>query len=966
MVVGTVVDAQSRAPLRGVDLVMDGQDLTALSGADGRFVLVGVPAGEHVLVAHRIGYRTLRTTVSVAAGETTSVRLALPPQPLDLDEIVVTGAAGSAPRREVGNAVARLEIGEATERRATLTDFLQGGVPGVEVTGGSAEAGQGKQIRIRGNSSMVLPNQPLVYIDGVRMMEGAFPSDVFDQSTIVPPAGPNITTSPLDLVSVGDVERIEVIRGPAATTLFGTGSSNGVIQVFTHRGGPGPPRWTVETSQGTGWVRPFGANGVEYLHVEHFLRDAWWGGGYEGGVRSRECVTDDPRWQGVNHAGEGACRWPGVQWYQTYRVGVDGGNRVLSYFASAEHQRDTYALPLDRLEKYAFRASLSAAPSPRFDVRAHAAYADFWTANTSSGNHAEGILLSTMRQHRNFLSSADPRDIAALLANRNDQWIDRLTSGVTGTFEQTPSLTHRLTLGYDVSQQDLTAVQHPGQPFPIDAATTTRTWDRRLRTADYLGSHVFGASAGLRSTLSFGAQVVSDDVGWTVRSGTGFLDGRPASPEEALSFQALEQTGGTTNKGFFLQNGLGWADRYFLTTGARIEWHTTDSRTFRRLDPRFGVAWVASEETFWPEFFGTARVRGAYGQSGTAPSPFTQAVVYRGADAPPPEGPDLAMLTPESTSEWEAGFDWTLLGERLSLGFTWYRQTTTDALVRVIESEGPLLQRQELQNVGKIRNRGIEFQMDAELLDGADWALDVALGVSTNHSKVLDLGDAQPFDDLKARLIVGYPVPVSVGRRVAEPDAVHGPWTPDRYVADDEGNITLPLGPQLPTHFLTPAFSLRVPGGVVLAARGEYRGGNVRFVNPVPVDRSVLSPLCMPWYANPVDPTNPVASVELRSDTPDLWRERCTPLGASDYWFDAAYFKLRSLSAAIPVGFVLPAAVQQATLTVTLANALTWHREVPWWDLEVLGNDGANGSGLDSSERVPAPTTLTFGLRVRF
>src|SRR5690606_21046885 len=211
-IAGTVIDTQSRAPLSGVDLVLDGRGLAALSGTDGRFLIVGVPIGEHVLVAHRIGYRTFRTTVSVTAGDPTAVDLALILQPLDLDEVVVTGTAGAAPLREIGNAVARLEIAEATERRATLTDFLQGAVTGVAVTGGSAEAGQGKQIRIRGNSSMVLSNQPLVYIDGVRMMEGAFPSDVFEQTSIVPPAGPNITTSPLDLVSVGDVERIEVVR----------------------------------------------------------------------------------------------------------------------------------------------------------------------------------------------------------------------------------------------------------------------------------------------------------------------------------------------------------------------------------------------------------------------------------------------------------------------------------------------------------------------------------------------------------------------------------------------------------------------------------------------------------------------------------------------------------------------------------------------------------------------------------
>jgi hypothetical protein len=104
----------------------------------------------------------------------------------------------------------------------------------------------------------------------------------------------------------------------------------------------------------------------------------------------------------------------------------------------------------------------------------------------------------------------------------------------------------------------------------------------------------------------------------------------------------------------------------------------------------------------------------------------------------------------------------------------------------------------------------------------------------------------------------------------------------------------------------------------------------------------------------------------LRADTPDLWRERCTPTAAGDYWFDGDYFKLRSVAAALPLGFAFPDGIEEATLTVTLANAFTWYREVPWWDLEILSDEGANGDGLSSSDRVPSPTTLSFAMRVRF
>lgn len=956
---GTVTDVQSNVPVSGANIVLERTRLVGLTRGDGRFNLLEVPVGEWVLRVERIGYRPIRRTVSVSVDGDVIVDIGLTPEPLSLDELVVTGAAGSQRLREMGNAVVQLELDELTDRPATVSDFLQGAAVGVEVTGGSGEAGQGKQIRLRGNGSMMLSSQPLIYIDGIRMMEGAFPAEVFDQSGFAQPTGANVTTSPLDLVGVGDIDRIDVFKGPAATTLFGAGSSNGVIQIFTKRGVTGPPRWTAEVSQGTGWVPQFGANGVDYLHVEHFLRDSWWGGGYEGGDRSGDCVTDDPRWDGVNGSAEGGCSWSGAQWYQRYRLAVDGGSRTVDYFVSAEIQNDTYALPLDQLDRYGLRSSLSITPVPRVEARVQAAYTSFWTSNTASGRSAESILLSTLRQDRNLLSSADPRDIATLLANRNEQRINRFTAGMSTTYSQSTRASHRLSVGYDFSQQDLRSVFVPGVVFPPEAAATTRLWNRRLGTLDYLGSYLFASGDRLRSTASFGGQLVADDLGWAVQSGVGFADDVPTAPSEGRRIESLETTGTATTAGLFAQNVLALADRYFLTTGLRFDRHTTGRVASSRVDPRVGLAWATSDEAFWPEPLGVLRIRAAYGHSSTAPSPFLQAVQYFGGH-PPGDAAPGGELEPELNAEWELGLDAALLGGRLAVGFTRYVQTTANALVLVTVDAESIPQRQELLNVGKVRNQGIELQLDAAIMARSEWALDLGLGISTNHSKVLDLGGAAGFNERESLFLVGHPAPLSRGKRVADPDAINGPWSQDRYLMDSDGNSLLPLGPQLPTLFLNPSVSARIPGGIAIAVRGEYRGGNMRFVSPVPVSRRVVSPLCLPYYVDPA------ISLDLRADTPDLWQERCTPTAAADYWFDADYFKLRSVAATVPVAFLFPDRTRDAMLTITLANAFAWYKEIPWWDVEIPGNDGANGDGVGSSDRVPAPTTLSFALRVTF
>lgn len=947
-VTGRVTDARSGASIDGVEVVVVGHRLSGLSRSDGRFLLAGIPPGPLTLRAQRIGYAPLERRVAVTAGETLVVDLALSIRPLDLDGIVVTRSAAGARRREIGHTVGRVEIEGVNLRHSTPSDLLQGALPGVEVTGGSGEAGQGKQIRLRGNRSMVLSNQPLIYVDGIRMMEGAFPSELFDGGSLAP-AGANVTTSPLDLVSVGDIERIEVVKGPAASTFFGTGSANGVIQIFTRSGRPGQASWTAEIMQGTGWVRPFGANGVDYLHAEHFMRGAWWGRGYDGGAASGPCVTDDPRWKGANASADGPCRWPGSQWYRTVRLAVGGGGERLSYHLSGDLQDDTHALPLDRLERQGARMNLGALLSPRLEVQLRGAYSRTATTNTVSGNSFEGLILSSMRQDRNLLSSGDPRVIADLLENRNRQDIGRLTTGVTTTFVQGPTLSHRLTIGHDRSGQDLRSQRVEGFPFSPEGGLTTRRWERRLTTVDYVATRVFTPRPDLRSTLSLGGQWVGD----ALESVLATTEGRPgAEPGEAV-----RTAGSTSNTGLFAQNVLDLDDRWFLTLGLRMDRHRTRGGSFLRVDPVVSGAWVVSDEPFWPASLGVLRLRSAWGRSRSAAGPFLPAVTH-GGDQPVP-GPEAERLVaPERVSEWELGLDGATRGGRLSMGFTYYRQAVADALVSVADAPETPPFRRELRNLGRVRNHGIELELDAVVVNAPRWGLDIGLGITTNHSKLLDLGGAAPFWDLSSRLIVGHPVPVSYGRRVADPDAVHGPWTPDRYVGGAAESF--PLGPHLPTHFVAPTLSLRAPGGVLLGARGEYRGGNVRFVDPVRALRGTVSPLCLPWYLDPG------ASLDLRPETPDLWRERCTPQGAADYWFDGGYFKLRSVTALVPVRFLFPGAVQEATLSITLANAWSWHREVPWWDLEILANGGANDDGLGSSERVPASATLTFGLRVRF
>ena len=229
----------SGAPLGEVQIFLTGTGVGSLTRQNGRYVLLNVPPGSYEMRAERIGLGSSTAQITVAAGETVVQDFTLTEEALGLDEIVVTGTAGAARQREIGNTIAQINAAEIPDRPVLVSDILQSQAPGLEVYGGGG-VGQAKIIRLRGQSSVSLSNHPLIYIDGVRMRSDPLP-DANPPDRRGGRSG-NIAVSPLDNINPNDIERIEVIKGSAATTLYGTEASAGVIQVFTKRGRRRSPR----------------------------------------------------------------------------------------------------------------------------------------------------------------------------------------------------------------------------------------------------------------------------------------------------------------------------------------------------------------------------------------------------------------------------------------------------------------------------------------------------------------------------------------------------------------------------------------------------------------------------------------------------------------------------------------------------------------------------------------------------
>ncbi len=945
---GVVTDSLSGAPLGNVQVYLEGSALGSMSRQNGRYTILNVPPGRYQLRAERIGLTLALREVTIAAGETLEVDFALVQKALGLDEIVVTGTAGAARRREVGNSISQINVADIHERPVDVTDLLTSKAPGVDVTVGGAGAGQGSKIRLRGVKSLEMGSDPIIYVDGVRMMSGGFPVQAAkDQGN----RAANVTQSPLDMLNPADIERIEVIKGSAATTLYGTEASAGVIQVFTKRGSQGAPVWSLETQQGTMWSQRFGyGDAAKYMYMDPWI-----------------CT-------GFLKCGE----FTHTAHTQLYNASVRGGGQSLQYYSSGELFDEKGNTPNDGLQRWTARGNFTYAPLAELQMQWNTAYVNQFQTNTAQGNNAEGLELNVFRQNQNYFTNNDTTLINQVLEQTLESTIERFTTGGTATYSPFESMTNRLTIGYDFANQETRNVRPFGFFAHPEGIIHVSNYERRILTFDYVGSLAFDLMSSLRSTFSWGGQAVGDDLRQVEGYGRGFPGAAEPTVSSAATALGYENRRKVWNAGFFFQNILAVEDRYFLTLGLRVDGNSAFGSGFGlQLYPKVSGSWVISDESFWNPAWGEMKLRSAYGQSGRAPGAFdavrtwtNTALAGDAAFTPVNVGnPDLG---PEVTGEFEAGFDASWMDDRIRSTFTYYRAVTNDALLDFAQIPSLGFTNSQLTNVGRLENKGVELTLDFSPIRRPNFGWDVGVNVSTNYSKALEHLDP---DD------VGRPLLYSLHTLIRNPDAI------PTYTVAANGNVTYTLpvcndntpaeapcretnvfrGSNLPTEILSGFTTVRLPAGIIVSARGEYRGGHYYTgfnAGPVAIGRSVRSPVCEPYYAND-------SNVQLKPDVPALWVARCTPsLATSGYSMDADYFKLRSVSASVPVDFLFPDRFQNAILTIALDNAYTWSRESLFgtYGIENFSNSGISTeqTGLTTNERIPAPTTLRASLRVTF
>lgn len=740
-VTGTVRHASNGSAIAGAQVSISALNTGILTNNVGRYVLVGVPAGTHTVEVRYIGYSTETVEVTVASGGAATADFALRSDAVSLEGVVVTGTAGAARRREIGNSVSSIS-GEVFESQpiARVADALQGRTLGATVLNNGGQVGAGTTIKLRGNNSVSFSNSPLIYVDGVRIRERG----------IVHSIEANQQTNPFDDINPADIERIEVVKGAAATTLYGTEASGGVIQIFTKRGAAGAPAWSFTVDQGInnlGHIGPAADINPTGLGMNNcnFTGDANFPGGDPMFPADASCPASGS-WLKNGHI-------------QNYNLSVRGGGERMNYFMSAKWGQEGgvfntgqnafgEARPDQGMESWNLRGNFTFAPAEGVDVRFNNYYAHRGVQWIPDGNNAEGMLLNVFRGGSDYTNDEDGKVLDMDPSNINDGF----TSGLNLIWDADHGISHRFNTGINYIRHTYFEEKPWGYFYVQQGERETIERTRRTLTLDYSGSwnaDLFGVS----STFSWGGQMYNEFNHGTTGNGRDFAGPGDKVLQSGAITTAFEANQTVTSGGFFFQEIVGISDKIFLTGGLRIDGHSTFGSDFGLQPyPKASISYVLSDESFYPDNFGTLKLRGAYGASGKAPDIFSAARTWisvagdNGQPGVTPNNLGNPNLGPERTLEWEAGFEGTALDDRISFEYQYFSQATVDALIEVTQLPSGGFVGDQFENVGELSTTGHEVMVNAAILARNDISWDVGASLSTNQSKVLDLGGLEQIN----------------------------------------------------------------------------------------------------------------------------------------------------------------------------------------------------------------------------
>jgi outer membrane receptor protein involved in Fe transport len=716
LVSGTVTD-QTGIPLPGVSVIIVGTSSGTQTDFDGNYT-INVSTGAQLRFSY-IGQKTV--TMTVENSNTMNVQMAEDAQALE--EVIVTGQGSGIARRKLSTTVDVLDAEDIDKLPANQIDqLLQSTTPSAQIRLSSGQPGTAAIIRTRGPISAASSATPVIIVDGIRV-------DNLNSNPQLGIATGGANVSALADIPVESIERIEYIKGGAATTLYGADAANGVIQIITKKGKDGKSTAFVESNVGV------------IKATKDFLK-------YD---RTAEAIFQ-----------------PG--WSQEYRVGLSGGSEKFSYNFGGSLYKDDSFNDINEQIRRSFTFGLTAKVTEKLRYQGSFSLVNFesnldYNANTSFSrfSNLEGSARGATDE---FTDEEWQGELARV--QRIGQLVDitgtnnRFTASNKFIYDVNDNLQVNATIGVDNRnsvQEELLSNALQVELGVIAPGTTDQgELTRVLRSAFTLTTDVNLTHRANTDNFSFvtvlGGQFFRTSDRQNRLNGTGGVDGTRSLnnfSEQTFSDFVLENA----NYGLYFLENIGIYNVAFLEFGGRLDQNTASgANTDPLLLPKVGLTYNFSDHDFYREagisdIVSTIRLRANYGEATNFAQPFSQDRTF--AQNPFLGGPSFTFDNPgndelvsERVKTTEFGVELGFFAERLFLSGTRYMGITEDALFtpQSAPSSGQLNQ---IQNIGEVENKGFEFELRATPIQTEKHNLSINLSYNTNENLVTDSGGAPPF-----------------------------------------------------------------------------------------------------------------------------------------------------------------------------------------------------------------------------
>ena len=757
---GVVLD-EIGEPMVGVSVIVKGKAGGVNTDIDGKFSIAANP-GQTIILSY-VGYKTIEVKYD---GQ--PMNITMEPSATNLDEVVVTALGIKKDRKALGYSVSEMKSDEILENKSpNVINAIAGKVPGVTITQYSGAAGAGANITLRGGNSTSdgRTNEPLFVVDGI----------IYDNSTqVIGNSGTdgmtrsNTTYSNRVMdINPEDIESMSILKGAAASALYGSRAADGVVIITTKKGSEGTVKVNVSSKITASWANKlpeaqdvFGRGLYENNGVFNDQTYQSWG----------KKITNEPIYDNIGEFFE-----TGVVYDNT--VSVSGGSKNTTFFLSASNYDQGGIVPKTGYEKTTFRFN-GEQKIWKFTLGANVAYSMAKTTKTltSGGLYGGGgsgamtglfswprtedmshYLTEDGQKYRLFEGIWDLAD-----DKENPYWIinkDKLndeTKRFTGSLQLAFDITDWWNIVARVGLDDYTTDGY-GYIAP-GSVVSAKYQNGRLSRSDY---HYTYSSTNLMTGVNktFGDYTIGGLVGLTTEYtkrynqthyGYNFITPGTISfgniPEETKFF-----TDGTSKKrlvGLYGELRADWKNTVFLSVTGRNDWSSTlpkENRSYFYPSVNGSVVFtqfLQDKELMGSDILTFGKVRGSWARVGKDANPYATLTYvnapynYNGfvAIANQYSGGN-AFLKPEIQESWEIGAELRFLNNRLGLDYTYYHSETKNQIAspRLSNANGYIF---ASINSGSVINDGMEFAINAVPIQNKEFTWDLTLNFSFNKGRL--------------------------------------------------------------------------------------------------------------------------------------------------------------------------------------------------------------------------------------